>query len=77
MCSSRASNPFPTSYIWWESASKAQKIVELTLTRNANQTPATEEWKMYDTDGTTVLATVTDTIAYSGIFETSRTRAIA
>jgi hypothetical protein len=38
--------------------------------------PTTEEWKMYDTDGSTVLATVTDTISYSGPFETSRTRAI-
>jgi hypothetical protein len=72
-----AGNPFPTSEIWWESASKAEKIVELTITRNANQTPATEEWKMYDTDGSTVLVTLTDTIAYSGVFETTRTRAWA
>ena len=69
--------PFPTSVIWWESAAKLEKIVELTITRNANQTPATEEWKMYDTDGSTVLETVTDTISYSGIFESSRTRTIA
>lgn len=68
--------PFPTSFIWWTSAAKTHKIVELTLTLNANKTPATEEWKMYDTDGTTVLVTVTDTISYSGIFETTRTRAI-
>ena len=70
------SGPFPTSYIWWTSAAKTAKIVELTLTRNSNKTPATEEWKMYDTDGTTVLVTVTDTISYSGIFETTRTRTI-
>ena len=66
--------PFHTSEIWWESASKVEKIVELTITRNANQTPATEVWKMYDTDGSTVLVTVTDTMAYSGVFETTRTR---
>lgn len=72
-----SADPFPTSYIWWESSGKVDKIVELTLTRNANQTPATEEWQMYDEDGSTVLTTVTDTISYSGVFETSRTRVIA
>lgn len=71
-----AANPFPTSEVWWESSSKLKKILELTTTRNANQTPATEEWKMYDTDGSTVLVTLTDTIAYSGVFETTRTRAL-
>ena len=72
-----AANPFPTSYTWWESAAKLKKIVELTLTRNANQTPNVETWKVYDTDGTTILETVVDTWAYSGIFPLNRTRAIA
>jgi hypothetical protein len=66
---------FPTSEIWWESSSKVKKIVELTTTWSGAQ-KTQEEWKMYDTDGTTVLVTVTDTITYSGAFETSRTRAI-
>ena len=70
-------NPFPTSYIWWESISQIDKIVELTVTRGAGQNPITEVWEMYDTDGSTVLTTVTDTISYSGPFETSRTRVIA
>lgn len=72
-----AAEPFPTSYIWWESNSKVDKIVELTVTRNSRQQPITEEWKMYDTDGTTVLATVTDSINYSGPFELNRTRTIS
>ena len=72
-----AADPFPTSFIWWESAAKLKKIVEETVTYNANKTIATDEWKVYDTDGSTVLATVTDTMSYSGIFETSRTRTIA
>lgn len=72
-----SADPFPTSFIWWTSSAKTHKIVELTLTLNTNKTPATEEWKMYDADGTTVLVTVTDAITYSGIFETSRTRTIA
>ena len=67
---------FPTSVIWWESSSKLKKIVEHTMTwTGVNLT--TSVWMVYDTDGSTVLATVTDTISYSGIFETTRTRTIA
>jgi len=47
------------------------------VTYNANKTINTSEWKMYDTDGSTVLATVTDTFSYSGIFSTGQTRTIA
>lgn len=70
-------SPFPDSYIWWESASKIDKIVELTVTRGAGQKPTTETWKVFDTDGSTVLAIVSDSISYSGPFETSRTRTIS
>lgn len=72
-----AGNPFHTSEIWYTSAAKTQKIVELTITRNQNKTPATENWKMYDTDGSTVIEEITDSIVYSGIIETSRTRTIS
>lgn len=71
-----SADPFPTSFIWWTSAAKTHKIVELALTRNSNKTVNTEQWKAYDTDGSTVLVTVTDTLSYSGIFELSRTRVI-
>lgn len=71
-----AGSPFPTLWTWWESSAKLKRIVDLTVTRNSNKTPATEQWRIYDTDGTTVLATVTDTIAYSGVIETSRTRTL-
>ena len=67
---------FPTSFIWWESSSKIKKIVERTITWTGILV-TTDQWKVYDTDGVTVLATVTDTISYSGLFETSRTRTIA
>jgi hypothetical protein len=67
---------FPTSVIWWESSSKLKKIVEKLITWTGVN-PTTIIWKIYDTDGTTVLATVTDAISYSGIFETTRTRTIA
>lgn len=67
---------FPTAIIWWESSEKLKKIVEKLITWTG-ASPTTIVWKIYDTDGSTVLATVTDTITYSGVFETSRSRAIA
>jgi hypothetical protein len=76
-----AADPFPTSVIWWESSSKLKKIVEKTITRSGggatNITPTPIVWKVYDTDGSTVLATVSDAITYSGPFETVRTRTIS
>lgn len=67
---------FPTSIIWWTSSAKVAKYVEKTVTYNSNKTPATLEWKAYGTDGVTVLATVTDTITYSGPFELYRVRGV-
>lgn len=71
-----SASPFPTSVTWWTSVAKTARIVEKLITRNSNQTPAQIQWRVYAVDGVTVLATVTDTITYSGVFETSRTRAI-
>ena len=67
---------FPSSVIWWTSAAKIAKIVEKTIVRNPNQTPSTVDWKLYASDGTTVIEAVTDAITYSGVIETSRTRTI-
>lgn len=67
--------PFPTSVIWWESSAKLKKIVERTVTWTGPN-PTTDKWEIYDTDGITKLATVIDSITYSSIFETSRTRTI-
>jgi len=72
-----AADPFPTSWIWWTDSGKTLKIVDLVITRNANKTPNVETWRMFDTDGITVIETVVDTIAYTGVFETSRTRTIS
>lgn len=69
-----AGNPFPTSTTWWESSAKTKKIFERTLILNNQKNPTTIIHQMYDTDGVSVLATATDTITYSGIFEVSRTR---
>ena len=67
--------PFPTSIIWWESAAKLKKIVERSVTWTG-AFPTTDVWKVYAADGSTVLATVSDAISYSGAFETTRTRTI-
>lgn len=70
-----SADPFPTSFIWWTSAAKTEKIVEEQLVYNSNKTIATDTWKVYAVGGA-LLFTVTDTIAYTGVFETSRTRTI-
>lgn len=72
-----ASSPFPTSVIWWTSSAKTSKIVEENITYNPNKTVATDTWQVYAVDGSTVLATVTDTVTYSGVFELYRSRAIS
>jgi len=67
---------FPTSEVWWESSDKLKKIVSLDTTWTGIL-PTQEVWKVYDVDGSTVLVTITDSITYSGVFETSRTRVVA
>lgn len=71
-----AGTVFPTSIIWYTDSGKTDKIVEKNVTWTGVN-PTTIEWKMYATDGSTVLATVSDVITYSGVFETSRTRSIS
>jgi hypothetical protein len=70
------SGPFPTSVIWWTSAAKTHKIVQKLIAYNANKTPTATQWSAYASDGTTVIAQVTDTMTYSSVFETSRTRTV-
>jgi hypothetical protein len=67
---------FPTAIVWWTSSGMTSKIVEKLLTYTG-AFATTIQWKMYDVDGSTVLAIVTDVITLSGSFETSRTRTIA
>lgn len=70
-------DPFPTQVVWWESSSKIRKILETNITRNANKMPYIIEWVLFDSDGTTILESVTDNITYiNGVFEQGRTRTI-
>lgn len=64
---------FPTQILW--KRSDATSLVAQNITWTGSK-PTTIQWKMYAADGITVLATVTDTISYTGVFETGRTRAI-
>ena len=66
---------FPTAVIWYTDSGKTDKIVERLITWSG-ATATVDKWKIYDTDGSTVLWTVSDAISYSGIFETNRTRTI-
>ncbi len=70
-------DPFPTSIVWYSNSGKTQKIVEKTIAYDLSKNPTTITWEAYESDGITVIATVTDTVSYSGVFETSRTRAIS
>lgn len=72
-----AGTPFPSSETWYVDSTLAQTIVAKTITRNANTTPSTVQWQIFGLDGVSVLATVSDAISYSGVFETSRTRTIS
>jgi hypothetical protein len=65
----------PTAIVWYTDSGKTDKIVERLITWSGIL-PTVDKWKIYDTDGSTVLWTVSDSISYSGIFETSRTRTI-
>lgn len=70
----RNGTPWLEDVTWYTDATKTNKIVDFTITRNTNKTVATKVWRLYDTDGSTVLVTLTDTFSHSGVFTTGRTR---
>ena len=67
------SGAFPTDFSWYTDATKTDRIVRLQVTYSG-AFPQTETWTIYDTDGSTVLVTLVDTIAYAGAFESGRAR---
>jgi hypothetical protein len=67
---------FPTSIVWYNNNSPTKKKIVEKLITWTGANPTTIVWKVYDATET-LLATVTDTVSYSGPFETSRSRAIA
>lgn len=68
--------PVPTSIVWWTTSGKTHRIIDKTIVYNANLTPATVTRRVYGSDGVTVSLAAVDTIVYSGVFETHRTRVV-
>jgi hypothetical protein len=66
---------YPTSIIWYDKAGPGKKKIVSKEMTWAGVLEATVTWKMYDINEV-LLVTVTDTMSYSGVFETSRTRTI-
>jgi hypothetical protein len=64
---------FPTEILWRRA--DTTPLVRQTLAYT-DVYPTTVLWQIYAADGITVLGSVTDTITYSGPFETGRVRAI-
>jgi hypothetical protein len=71
-----AGDPFYSSYIWWTSVAKVQKILEQIVTRNPAGLPTQINTLYYDTLGALELS-VTDDITYVNLVESTRTRTIA
>lgn len=66
---------FYTSAIWYTSPAKTQKILEELVVRNLTGLPSTITTKYYDIYGNLAL-TVTDTVAYSNLVESTRNRTV-
>lgn len=66
---------YPTAIIWYDSSGEGKKKIVEKLITWTGINPTTIAWKVYDSSET-LLATVSDSISYSGVFETSRTRTI-
>jgi hypothetical protein len=64
---------FPTQTLWRRSDNS--KLVQQDVVWSG-AVPTTVVWRIFAADGVSVLATVTDTITYAGVFETGRTRVI-
>lgn len=66
---------FPTAVIWYDQQGEGKKKIVEQLITWSGVLPSAIVWKVYDSSEV-LLATVTDSPTYSGIFETSRTREI-
>jgi hypothetical protein len=66
---------FPTAIVWYDQAGVGKKKIVEKLIHWTGAFPDSITWKVYD-ESETLLATVVDTVSYSGAFETSRTRSV-
>lgn len=68
--------PYPTTVTAYYDAGQTKKALVIAYTRNALQQATSVVTTTYASDGATVVNTCTDTISYSGGFETARTRVL-
>jgi hypothetical protein len=66
----------PSSISWYTNSLKQFKILEKTILYTTFLSPNVITWTVFDIDGITALSSVTDTIYYSGVFETHRVRTV-
>jgi len=66
---------FPTAIVWYDKSGEGKKKIIEKLITWTGVNPTTIVYKIYDATET-LLATASDAISYSGVFETSRTRTI-
>ncbi len=67
---------FPNRVTWWSDSNKTVRLFQTEITRSGIY-PVTQNYKLYATDGFSILATATDTIFYQGAFEMARSRSFA
>lgn len=67
---------FVTQSTWYTDSTKVKKIIESFVNYNSNKTINSITQSVYAIDGITILKTSIDSIYYSGIFESYRSRSI-
>jgi hypothetical protein len=66
---------FPTNETWYRDATKTVVLLDLVYIRDPSGKPTQLIWLIYSLNGVLV-ATVTDTITYSGLYEIQRVRTV-
>jgi len=69
-------NVFLSQSTWWEDSTKTKKIIETFIRYNQNKTINNITQSVYAIDGISIIKTSVDTIYYSGIKETYRSRSL-
>lgn len=66
---------YPTDVVWYKDATKTIELLHLTYTRDGSGKVTQAQWVVNDLTGSLTM-TITDTISYSGFYESERTRVI-
>lgn len=70
---SDTSGKFTKRETWWSDSNKTIRLYQTEVTRSGIY-PMTQKYKMYASDGITILNQAVDVISYQGAFETARSR---